>query len=101
MTLADQIVVLRKGRIEQVDSPLALYQTPANLFVAGFIGTPRINLFTVVLPRRSVVPPASASTASIVARAAQPAWARRHTGPSAPSRCAWARPGRARSPSSS
>ena len=47
MTLADQIVVLRKGRIEQVGSPLALYQTPANLFVAGFIGTPRINLFKI------------------------------------------------------
>jgi ABC-type sugar transport system ATPase subunit len=47
MTLADQIVVLRKGRIEQVGSPLALYHAPANLFVAGFIGTPRMNLFTV------------------------------------------------------
>ena len=47
MTLADQIVVLRKGRIEQVGSPLALYRAPANLFVAGFIGTPRMNLFTV------------------------------------------------------
>ena len=47
MTLADQIVVLRKGRIEQVGAPLALYRQPANLFVAGFIGTPRINLFTV------------------------------------------------------
>jgi len=47
MTLADQIVVLRKGRIEQVGAPLELYRKPANLFVAGFIGTPRINLFTV------------------------------------------------------
>jgi ABC-type sugar transport system ATPase subunit len=47
MTLADQIVVLRKGRIEQVGAPLTLYRSPANLFVAGFIGTPRINLFTV------------------------------------------------------
>ncbi len=47
MTLADQIVVLRKGRIEQVGSPLALYRAPANLFVAGFIGTPRINLFNI------------------------------------------------------
>jgi ABC-type sugar transport system ATPase subunit len=47
MTLADQIVVLRKGRIEQVGAPLALYRSPANLFVAGFIGTPRINLFTI------------------------------------------------------
>jgi ABC-type sugar transport system ATPase subunit len=47
MTLADQIVVLRKGRIEQVGSPLTLYRSPANLFVAGFIGTPRMNLFKV------------------------------------------------------
>ena len=47
MTLADQIVVLRQGRIEQVGPPLALYRAPANLFVAGFIGTPRINLLQV------------------------------------------------------
>jgi ABC-type sugar transport system ATPase subunit len=47
MTLADTIVVLRKGRIEQVGAPLDLYRQPANVFVAGFIGTPRINLFEV------------------------------------------------------
>jgi ABC-type sugar transport system ATPase subunit len=45
MTLADRIVVLREGRIEQVGSPLDLYQRPDNLFVAGFIGSPKINLF--------------------------------------------------------
>jgi ABC-type sugar transport system ATPase subunit len=44
MTLADRIVVLRAGRIEQVGRPLDLYNTPANTFVAGFIGTPRMNL---------------------------------------------------------
>jgi multiple sugar transport system ATP-binding protein len=44
MTMADKIVVLRDGRIEQVGSPLALYNTPANTFVAGFIGSPRMNL---------------------------------------------------------
>ena len=43
MTLADQIVVLRKGHIEQVGAPLTLYRQPANQFVAGFIGTPRMN----------------------------------------------------------
>ncbi|WP_394208903.1 ABC transporter ATP-binding protein [Enterovibrio calviensis] len=43
MTLADKIVVLRDGNIEQVGSPLALYHNPANLFVAGFIGSPRMN----------------------------------------------------------
>ena len=53
MTLADQIVVLRKGRIEQVGSPLALYHAPANLFVAGFIGTPRMNLFKVDAAQRN------------------------------------------------
>ncbi len=43
MTLADKIVVLRKGRIEQVGAPLALYQNPDNRFVAGFIGSPAMN----------------------------------------------------------
>ncbi|MBV2184292.1 MAG: ABC transporter ATP-binding protein [Rhizobium sp.] len=44
MTMADKIVVLNKGRIEQVGSPLELYRNPANLFVAGFIGSPKMNL---------------------------------------------------------
>ena len=44
MTLADKIVVLRKGNIEQVGSPLELYNKPANEFVAGFIGSPKMNL---------------------------------------------------------
>ncbi len=43
MTLADKIVVLRAGRIEQVGSPEDLYTNPATLFVAGFIGSPRMN----------------------------------------------------------
>ena len=43
MTLADKIVVLRKGRIEQVGAPLELYQNPDNRFVAGFIGSPAMN----------------------------------------------------------
>ena len=43
MTMADKIVVLRAGNIEQVGSPLDLYRTPRNLFVAGFIGSPRMN----------------------------------------------------------
>jgi multiple sugar transport system ATP-binding protein len=44
MTMAQSIVVLNAGRIEQHGSPLDLYQHPANLFVAGFIGSPRMNL---------------------------------------------------------
>ncbi|WP_421505946.1 ABC transporter ATP-binding protein [Erwinia rhapontici] len=43
MTLADRIVVLRQGRIEQVGTPLDLYHNPDNLFVAGFIGSPKMN----------------------------------------------------------
>ena len=46
MTMADKIVVLNRGNIEQVGSPMELYRTPANLFVAGFIGSPRMNLIT-------------------------------------------------------
>ena len=43
MTLADKIVVLNKGRVEQVGAPLDLYNKPASLFVAGFIGSPQMN----------------------------------------------------------
>lgn len=43
MTLADKIVVLNGGAIEQVGSPMELYNRPANLFVAGFIGSPQMN----------------------------------------------------------
>ncbi len=45
MTMADRIVVLRAGRVEQVGSPLELYNRPANAFVGGFIGSPRMNFF--------------------------------------------------------
>ena len=44
MTMADKIVVLRAGNIEQVGSPMELYRAPRNLFVAGFIGSPKMNL---------------------------------------------------------
>jgi len=44
MTLADRVVVLRDGRIEQVGTPLDLYDRPANQFVAQFIGTPQMNI---------------------------------------------------------
>ena len=46
MTLADRVVVLRDGQIEQVGSPLALYDRPANQFVAQFIGTPQMNVLS-------------------------------------------------------
>ncbi|MEQ8658064.1 MAG: sn-glycerol-3-phosphate ABC transporter ATP-binding protein UgpC [Hyphomicrobiales bacterium] len=44
MTMADKIVVMRDGHVEQVGAPLDLYDTPANTFVAGFIGSPSMNL---------------------------------------------------------
>ncbi len=44
MTMADRIVVMRDGRISQIGAPLELYDNPANVFVAGFIGSPSMNL---------------------------------------------------------
>ena len=44
MTMADRIVVMRDGRIAQIGAPLDLYDNPANVFVAGFIGSPSMNL---------------------------------------------------------
>ena len=76
MTMADKIVVLQAGLVEQVGSPLELYHHPANLFVAGFIGSPRMNLLpaqvtevdrsgvTVTLPSGGrITVPTSAGTA--------------------------------------
>jgi multiple sugar transport system ATP-binding protein len=44
MTMGDRVAVMDLGEIQQVDTPLALYDRPANLFVAGFIGSPQMNL---------------------------------------------------------
>jgi multiple sugar transport system ATP-binding protein len=46
MTMADKIVVMNAGRIEQIGTPLALYNNPGNLFVAGFIGAPQMNFLS-------------------------------------------------------
>ena len=46
MTLADRICVLRDGRVEQIGTPLELYEKPNSLFVAGFIGSPKMNFLT-------------------------------------------------------
>jgi hypothetical protein len=54
MTLADKIVVLRDGIIEQVGTPLQLYDDPDNLFVAGFIGSPKMNFLRGVLAEGGV-----------------------------------------------
>ncbi len=53
MTMADRIVVLQKGRIEQAGSPLDLYNRPANQFVAGFIGSPKMNFITASVAGRT------------------------------------------------
>jgi multiple sugar transport system ATP-binding protein len=58
MTMADKIVVLRAGRIEQVGAPLELYNRPANKFVAGFIGSPQMNYVAVVAQADGSVAPA-------------------------------------------
>lgn len=55
MTLADKIVVLRAGRIEQVGAPLELYRNPDNRFVAGFIGSPAMNFVNAVVDKAGVV----------------------------------------------
>ncbi|MEM9755488.1 MAG: sn-glycerol-3-phosphate ABC transporter ATP-binding protein UgpC [Pseudomonadota bacterium] len=58
MTLADKIVVLRAGRIEQVGRPLDLYNDPDNRFVAGFIGSPAMNFFDASVEAGTVTIPA-------------------------------------------
>jgi multiple sugar transport system ATP-binding protein len=51
MTMADRIVVMNLGVVEQVGEPLALYDRPANLFVAGFIGSPAMNFMEATIQR--------------------------------------------------
>jgi len=51
MTMGDRIVVMKEGVVQQVAEPLTVYREPANLFVAGFIGSPPMNLFRGVLRR--------------------------------------------------
>ena len=52
MTMGDRVAVMKKGVLQQVDTPQALYDRPANLFVAGFIGSPAMNLVEATLLRR-------------------------------------------------
>jgi multiple sugar transport system ATP-binding protein len=51
MTMGDRVALLKQGRLQQVDAPQALYERPANLFVAGFIGSPAMNLVDAALDR--------------------------------------------------
>ncbi len=57
MTLASTVVVLNAGRVEQVGAPLDLYRRPANRFVAGFIGTPRMNILPAARAGQTQAPP--------------------------------------------
>jgi multiple sugar transport system ATP-binding protein len=53
MTMGDQVAVMRKGELQQVDEPQTLYDRPLNLFVAGFIGSPAMNLLEGTLERQN------------------------------------------------
>ena len=53
MTLADRVVILNHGRIEQIGTPMAVYAAPANLFVAGFIGSPAMNMMPAEIDTRT------------------------------------------------
>jgi multiple sugar transport system ATP-binding protein len=79
MTLADRIVVLQAGRIEQVGAPMALYEHPCNRFVAGFIGSPAMNFLKCELlqagPEQALVQLAGSSErirCAVDARSARP-----------------------------
>ncbi|SDW57247.1 ABC transporter ATP-binding protein [Litoreibacter albidus] len=65
MTLADKIVVLRAGNIEQVGAPLDLYRNPNNKFVAGFIGSPAMNFLDGTVDAKGVVLPSLKETVSL------------------------------------
>jgi multiple sugar transport system ATP-binding protein len=52
MTMGDRVALMRRGVLQQVDTPMRLYHAPANLFVASFIGSPAMNLFEAELSRR-------------------------------------------------
>ena len=57
LTLADRIVCMSMGRVQQIGTPLELYDTPANLFVASFIGLPPMNFFTVLVSGDELISP--------------------------------------------
>ena len=57
LTLADRIVCMSMGRVQQIGTPLELYDTPANLFVASFIGLPPMNFFTALVSGDTLITP--------------------------------------------
>jgi multiple sugar transport system ATP-binding protein len=76
MTLGQRIVVLKDGVIQQIDTPMALYDRPANLFVAGFLGSPAMNVLRGTLQRNDsgVVVQDTQLTAPLGQAAIDPAW---------------------------
>jgi multiple sugar transport system ATP-binding protein len=83
MTLADRVVVMNGGRVEQAADPMTLYSRPANVFVAGFIGAPSMNFVTVTvvkgpdgpqlrLPGGALLSPPAAFRAAVAVRMDQP-----------------------------
>jgi multiple sugar transport system ATP-binding protein len=71
MTMADRIVVLHDGVVEQVGEPLDLYDHPANLFVAGFIGSPAMNFLNATIKRNGGAPSAVAPDGTLLPLPAQ------------------------------
>ena len=74
MTLGQRIAIFNAGRIEQVGAPMALYERPCNQFVAGFLGSPRMNFLPVALAP-GLCPRLPARTATIGVRPEQLRWA--------------------------
>jgi lactose/L-arabinose transport system ATP-binding protein len=72
LTMADRIVVLRGGRVEQIGNPLSLYQDPDNAFVAGFIGSPRMNFLSLVVQPDGALVVGGKEIASPVQRPLEP-----------------------------
>ncbi len=66
MTLADRVVLLKDGRIQQVGAPMELYFKPANVFVAGFIGSPEMNFLEVEVERAGGPPRCRLSDGAVV-----------------------------------
>ena len=80
--MGDRVAVMRDGRLEQVDSPQRLYEQPANMFVAGFIGSPAMNLLRAVVDDDGV----AAGRPAVAAAAADDASRRRRASAFVPRR---------------
>ena len=73
MTLGDRLMVLNAGRVEQFDTPIALYERPASMFVAGFIGSPAMNFLpatiengALTLENKTVLPGTTVAAGAVI-----------------------------------